>query len=230
MKEKLIIVGTSSTAKHVYEFICGYDLFDVVGFAVDTEYRTVEKFCDLPVFALETLDKVFEKRDIKLFVAVLWNRLNADRRKLYERLKNEGYYFANLVSPTAVIRGTLLGDNCWIHDFVVIQPEAEIGADTILMAFSLVGHDVKLGSHCFCGTKSTIAGGCYVGEQTFIGINCTIFDDTIVGEKCILGACTVVKRNVESFSIIKTDINNMVVKQMEEKDIEEKLLFKKNIR
>jgi acetyltransferase-like isoleucine patch superfamily enzyme len=51
-----------------------------------------------------------------------------------------------------------------------------------------------------------------------------------VGEKCILGACTVVKRNVESFSIVKTDTNNTISIQIGEDNIENKLLFKKNVR
>lgn len=230
MKEKIIIVGISSSAYEAYEFIKGYDLFEVVGFAVDKQYKTMDSYCGLPVFQLETLHKTYKKDDIKLFIAVLWNRLNADRRSLYERLKREGYRFVNVISPTAIIRGELLGDNCWIHDYVVIQPKAQIGANNMFMAFSLVGGAAKIGSHCFMGTKSTVAGGCEVGEQTFVGINCTVFDDTKIGKKCILGACSVVKRNVEDYSVVKTDVNNMIVNYVGKEKIESKLLFRENVR
>lgn len=230
MKEKIVIIGTSSTAYEVYEFIKGYDLYDVVGFAVDKQYKAMDVFCGLPVFELDILHEVYKKEDIKLFVAILWNRLNADRRYLYERLKAEGYNFVNLISPTARIRGALLGDNCWIHDYVVIQPGAKIAEDNMFMAFSLVGASSQIGAHCFMGTKSTVAGGCKIGEQCFIGINCTIFDDTNIGKKCVLGACSVVKRNIKDYSVVKTDANNMIVKEVGEQDIENKLLFRKNVR
>ena len=171
-----------------------------------------------------------DKNEVKLFVAMLWNRLNADRRSVYEKLKGEGYKFVNIISPLAVVRGKLLGDNCWIHDYVVVQPYSEIAENCMVMAFSLIGASAKIGAHCFTGAKSVVAGGCTIGEQTFVGINCTVFDDTKIGKKCILGACSVVKRNVEDYSVVKTDVNNMIVRQVGEENIENKLLFRENVR
>lgn len=230
MKEKLIIVGTSTTARHVYDFVKGYDLYEIIGFAVDDIYRNIDAFCDLPVFSIEKLNEIINKEEVKLFVAVLWNRVNSDRRVLYERLKREGYHFANLISPLAVIRGEVLGDNCWIHDYVIVQSGASVRDNCLLMAFALVGDFAILGSHCFMGTKSTVAGKCEIGEQTFIGISCTIFDNTKVGKKCILGACTTIKRNVDDYTIVKTAKDNVLVVKSDEENIENKLMFKKNVR
>ena len=80
------------------------------------------------------------------------------------------------------------------------------------------------------GTKSTVAGKCEIGEQTFIGISCTIFDNTKVGKKCILGACTTIKRNVDDYTIVKTAKDNVLVVKSDEENIENKLMFKKNVR
>lgn len=228
-KEKIIIVGTSVTAKHVYDFVTSYDLYEVEAFAVDSKYKESDMYEGLPVYPLEDLDKYIDKSKIKLFIAILWNRLNADRRDIYLRLKGQGYSFVNIISPKASVRGTIQGDNCWIHDFVVIQKGAVIRNNTAIMAMALVGADVIMGDHCFMGAKSVVAGGSTVGEQCFIGINCTIFDDTSVGNKCILGACTVVKRNVPDCSLIKT-ASDLLVEQYRPEEIENKLLFRKNIR
>lgn len=229
MKEKLIIIGTSTNAKHVYEFVKDYDLYDIKGFAVNKKYLTNTEFMGLPVYAIEELDKVADKSKVKLFVALLWNRLNADRKKLYLELKEQGYSFANLISPKASIRGKLSGDNCWIHDFVTIQNDSCIGNNVAMMAYSLVGTGSTIGDHCFMGAKSTVAGGCSIGEQTFIGLSATVFDATTVGKKCILGACTAVKRNVPDYSLYKTS-SDMVIKEYDENTIEEKLMFSKNKR
>ncbi len=230
MKEKLIIIGISTSAKHVFDFVNGYDLFQVMGFAVDAEYKDKDTFCGLPVYELEKLEQHFDRNEIKVFVAILWNRLNADRRSLYERMKKNGYHMANLISPHAVVRGRIKGDNCWLHDYVIVQSEAEIESDCMLMAFTLIGDYSKIGPHCFTGTKSTVGGKSMIGEQTFIGMNCTVFDDTIIGKKCILGACTVVKRNVPDYSVVKTVSDNCTTLQLNEDIIEQKLLFRKNVR
>ncbi len=227
-KENIVIVGLSSTAEHVCHFIKEYDLFNIIGFAVDREYLNETTFQGYPVYAIDDLHKIINKKEDFLFVAMLWNKLNSDRRKVYERLRADGYKFANIISPTAKIRGELLGDNCWFHDYTIVQYGAKIGSDVMAMAFSLIGAHVNLGSHCFLGTKSTVAGGCNVGEQTFIGINSTIFDDRNVGEKCIVGACSVVKRDLPDFSVCKTSLENMTVKTYSSEIIESKLQFNLN--
>lgn len=229
-KNKLIIVGASSTAKQAYDFVKEYELYEVIGFAVDAQYKNNDTFCNLPLYDLDKIENILDKKDFKVFVAALWNRLNADRRQIYEKLKEKGFQFANLISPFARIRGRIKGENCWIHDYVVIQSDSEIGEDCMIMAFSLVGAFSRIGAHCFLGTKSTVAGECEIGVQSFIGMNCTVFDNTRVGKKCILGACTAVKRNLEDYTIVKTQINTNVLEKIDKELIEDKLMFSLNVR
>lgn len=228
--EKLAIVGISSTAEHVYEFVKYYKLYEVTCFVVDKEYKTCDSYMGLPVYDFDELDSHYNHSEIYLFIAMLWNRLNADRRGVYERLKARGYKLANIISPTAKIRSDIKGDNCWIHDYVVIQNNTILGNDQMLMAYTLIGADVVLGNHCFFGAKSTIGGNCVVGEQSFIGINATVFDDTSIGRKCIVGACTAVKRNMPDCSRYVTSSDNIVIKQYSEDEIESKLVFSENKR
>lgn len=228
--EKLIIVGTSTTAKHLYDFVIYHNLFDIIGFAVNREYKQIDKFCNLPVYELENLEKLLIKQDFKIFVAMLWNKLNRERRDVYEYCKGKGFKFANIISPLAVLRSELKGDNCWIHDFVVIQNDSIIGSNVMIMSQTLIGADTQVGSHCFFGAKSLLGGGSKVGEQTFIGLNATVFDDTIIGKKCIVGACTAVKRNLPDYSRYVTLSDNINVKQYNKDEIELKLMFSKNIR
>lgn len=227
--EKLIIVGTGTNGRHVYEFVKMYKLFDIIGFAVDEKYITEKSFKGLPVYPLEKLNDYVNKNEVKLFVALLWNHLNGDRKYLFERLRSEGYSFANIISPTAIIRGEIKGSNVWVHDNVIIQNDTVIEDNVAIMAMTLIGADSHVYSHCFFGAKSLLGGGSIVGEQTFVGINCIIFDGTIVGKKCILGACTAVKRNVPDFSLYKTS-SDMVIKQYGEEEIENKLIYSLNKR
>ena len=232
MKEKLIIVGTSTTAHQAYDFVKYHGLYDVVGFAVDREYYKESEFMGMPVYELEKLDEIPGIQDTFLFIAMLWNKLNKDRKDVYYRLKSGGggYRFANLISPTAVIRGKLKGDNCWIHDYVVIQSDAEIGTNCMIMAHTLIGAYVSLGDHCFCGARSVIGGGASVGSQTFVGINCVVYDETKVGSQCILGACGAIKRNVADRTIVKPQASYMESKSYPEDVIESKLMYKCIIR
>lgn len=226
--KNLVIIGIQETSKHLTAFIEEYKLFNIIGYAVNEKYKDKDLFLGKPVFTIENLSSVIDKEKDFLFVSVLWNHLNGDRRRLYEKLKSEGYRFANLISPKASIKGLINGDNNWINDYVITGAYSEIGSDCYMMSFSMLGHHARLGSHCFVGAKSLIGGGCVIGEQTFIGLNATIFGSMKVGKKCIIGACTGVKRDMPDFSSWKTS-SDYVVKTYDESIIEEKLVTSKQI-
>ncbi len=230
MKEKLIIVGISQTAEQLFSFVQKYELFDVLGFAVDKKYINDTTFMGLDVYALEDLDTIFDKNSIKLFVALSWNKLNADRRDLYNRLKSLGYSFANVISPNSYVYGTIEGDNCWVHDLVSIYYDARVGSNNIFLTSALVGSSSTIGSHCFCGVKSTVCGECSVGNQTFIGTNATVFDGRKVGNKCLIGGCVAVNRDLPDNSLIKFGAGAQQIKQYSEQEIEAKLVPIKNVK
>ena len=228
---KLMIIGADTTAELVYMFVKKYNLFETVGFAVDPEYKKQETYLGLPVYCIDEIEKIIDVDNDYIFVAVFWDQLNLKRRRLYERLKSKGIYkFANIISPKASVDEVIAGDNCWIHDFVVIQPTARIESNVFIMPQSLIAHHTTVHEHCFCNTQSIIASRCDIGEQTFVGIHATIFDGTTVGEKCIVGACAAVKRNLEKYSVCKIGSDNMVIKNYGKDIIEQKLLKSKNVR
>lgn len=228
--KRLIIIGTSTTAATILQFVQHYKLFNVIGFAVNKSYLTADEYCGLPVYPIEELDTIINKENDRIFVAMQWNKLNAERRSVYERLKCEGWHFANLVSPHAVVNGLLVGDNCWIADNAIIDFGATIGNDVFVKIAAFVADNTTVHDHCFIGAKSTIGGGCTIGEQTFVGLNSTIFDCTTIGRKCLVGACSIVKRNLPDFTRCKTSSDTCEIKQFGEDEIESKLMFKKNVR
>ena len=227
--ENLIIIGLSSTARHVYSFVNYHKLFNVIGFAVNEVYRNTDTFNGLPVYGLESL-KNEKLGEYSVFIAMLWNHLNGDRQRLYNYCKEQGFRMANLISPLAVLRSPIIGDNCWIHDYVIVQNDSVIESDVAIMAGSLIGANTHVGAHCFFGAQTVFGGGSSIGERSFVGIKATVFDGTKIGNKCIIGACAAVKRNMPDFSKWATASDDIVIKQYTENEIEEKLMFSKNKR
>jgi len=227
---RLFIVGTSVAGNNICKFVEKYNLFEVAGFAVNRQYKTAETFLGKPIYCLEEIDQVMDKSKDFLFIAIQWNQLNADRRKVYETLKSMGYRFANLVSPLASINGQITGDNCWITDFVCIDTDARIGNDVFVQVGACVCDHALVGDHCFIAAKSTVGGGVKIGEQSFIGFGAIVFDDTTIGKKCIVGAATALKRNLSDYCVYKTSSDSCIVKEYSEDTIEQKLQFRKNVR
>lgn len=229
--EKIVLIGIGDTAKDVYYFVKDYNLFDVIAFAVDSEYIRHDYFCDLPVISIDELVSRSKYTEIGVFITFQWNYLNSQRRKMYERLKSLGIRFVNIISPYSVIHSEVeIGSNCWIADNVIVESNVRLGNNTFVKSRATIGHYSRIGSHCFIGIASVIGGKSIIGDQSFIGMNATVFDEVVVGEKCILGSCTVIKRNLEAYSLVKYSNNNCLQFQYSEDDIVYKLVASKSIR
>lgn len=233
--KNLVIVGISDAADRIARFVERYSLYNIIGCTVNKEYVPEGGMAEVggvnrKVFPLEELDKFIDKENDLLFVAVLWNRLNADRRYLYEKVKSMGCHFANIISPNAQVRGELLGDNCWICDGVIVQEHVKFGNDIFVMDNAMVGHWTMVSDHVFIAIRATVCGAVDIGEQCYIGANATVFDEVKIGKKCLIGGATVAKRSVPNFSVVKIPSDTMIIKQYPEDLIESKWLAHYNVR
>lgn len=228
--DNLLIVGTSTTARSIYKYVVDYNLFNLLGFVVDQAYKTCDVYCDMPVFTFDNLPEDFNKSVDRLFVAMEWDRLNATRKKLFNRLREEGYHFANIISPHAIIHGEIRGENCWICDNVVIENDSVVYDDNFIKTGAIVQHVSVIESHCFIGARAQMAGGVHIGEQSYIGIGAIIFNGVNIGRKCLVGGATYVKRHLPDFCAIKTKNDEFVIKQYGEDEIEAKLLASIKVR
>lgn len=217
--EKLVLVGTSSLAAQTLDFVERYQLFDVIGFTVNEAYIKEPIFLGKPVFPIEELDKHIDKNSVKLFSTVTWyNYLNRERKKIFELLKGEGYKFANLISPHALVYTEDLGEGNWIHDFAHIGYGVHIGDDNVIRMKCMIGHDSVIGNHNFFAVNSIVGGHDYFNDCCFIGLNSLIHNRVAVGNKCVIGGGAIVKKDLPDFSLVVAD--NSFVKQCDEAKIE----------
>ncbi len=217
--EKLVLVGTSSLAAQTLAFIERYQLFDVVGFTVNEAYIKEPVCMGKPVFPIEELDKYINKENVKLFSTISWyNYLNRERKKVFEQLKQDGFKFANLISPNALVYTDDLGEGNWIHDFAHIGHGVHIGDDNVFRMKCVIGHDSVIGDHNFFGVDSVVGGHDFFKDCNFIGLRALIINRVAVGNKCVIGAGTVVKKDLPDFSLCVAD--NSFVKQCDEQKIE----------
>ena len=231
--KKIAIIGAHTNARVIYYMIKKYNLFEVACFAVDKEYLHGEKeYLGLPLIAIDELPKYISKETDYVFIGVLWNNLNSDRRHLYEKMKCLGYKFVNVISPTAVIQEEVkLGENILICDNAIIECNTSIGDDTYIHGGAFVSESCNIGRHCFLGIKSLTAGAVTLGDQCFVGVGATLFDEVKIGEKCVIGARTIIKRHLPSYSMVKTKTSELqVIEQLDADSITGKIVAGKNIR
>ena len=122
---------------------------------------------------------------------------NTVRKKVFEKLRNDGYLIINAVSHLAYVSPRAeLGCGVVVMPFSVVNIGVRIGDGTIINTRASVDHDTVVGDFCHIAPGSALCGFVNVGNESFICAGSTVIDRITIGEKAIVGAGAMVNRNV----------------------------------
>ena len=199
-KKKLIIVGDSAFAEVAYECFTYDSEYEVVAFAVESEYRSKKTLFGLPVFTLEEVEEQFSPVDTFFYAALVYTKLNRLRARLFQVMKAKGYTPASYISTRAFIwRNVQLGEHCFIFEDNTIQPFVEIGDNVVLWSGNHIGHHSKIHANCFVASHAVISGFCEIGENSFVGVNATLANNVTIGRDNWIGlGATIVKKTPDN--------------------------------
>jgi sugar O-acyltransferase (sialic acid O-acetyltransferase NeuD family) len=168
----------------------------VVAFTVHERYLQSRDLGGLPVVPFERLTESHPPDRHAMFVAVGFSGVNRVRREIYEQCKTFGYELISYVNSTATYwDGLELGDNCFVFEENVIQPNVRIGNNVILWSGNHIGHDSIIDDHCFIASHVVISGNVRIGASTFVGVNATFRDGIDVAPRCIIGAGALIMKD-----------------------------------
>jgi UDP-N-acetylglucosamine acyltransferase len=102
---------------------------------------------------------------------------------------------------------TRIGDRNRIREFVTIHRGTEgggmlteVGSDNLLMAYTHVAHDVRLGDHTVLANGVTLAGHVLIGDWAVIGAFSGVHQFCRVGRHSMIGGYSVVTQDVLPYS------------------------------
>lgn len=197
-----MIFGVGDFARTAKTYLTADSDHVVVAFTVNREYADRDVLDGLPVVPFESLQHSHPPSDHEMFVAIGFSGVNRRRRAVYEDVKQQGYSLITYVSSAAVaVGGVDVGDNCFIFEANVIQPNVSIGNDVIIWSGNHIGHDSKIGDHCFIASHAVISGNVEIGASCFVGVNATLRDGVRVGPECVIGAGALIMKDTEPGSV-----------------------------
>jgi len=119
------------------------------------------------------------------------------RQAVYDRYVVQGYRFATLVHPSAVIAvDATLGAGVQVMALAVVQVGAVLGADVLLNTRASVDHDSRVGEHCHVAPGATVCGDVTLGPVSHIGAGATVVQGIRLGAGCLVAAGATVIRDV----------------------------------
>lgn len=119
------------------------------------------------------------------------------RCKLYEYFKGQGYTFAQVIHPSAIISSDIkILEGVQIMAGAIIQTGAVIAENTIINTRVVVDHDTFIDKHVHLAPGTTVSGGVSIGEGTFVGAGSTIIQGIKIGAHCVVAAGSVVIQDI----------------------------------
>jgi sugar O-acyltransferase (sialic acid O-acetyltransferase NeuD family) len=197
-RRDVVIFGTGDFARVAEVYLSLESSMNVVAFTVDREYIDTDELSDLPIVPFEDIERTHPSKDFAMFVAIGFRGVNRARAEVYGRCKSLGYELISYVNSRSTFWGEIeMGDNCFVFEENVIQPNVRLGSDVILWSGNHIGHDSSIGDHCFIASHVVISGNVTVGSHCFIGVNATLRDGVTVGPNCLIGAGALIMRDTE---------------------------------
>lgn len=202
---KVVIFGAGKIADEAYFYLTNDSPYEIVAFTVDGQFITQKEKLGLPVVPFEDVTRLYAPNDFKMFVAVGYQDLNKFRARKYEEAKGAGYELVSYVSSRASNFGKVeIGDNCFVLEFVTIQPCSRIGNNVFIWSGNHVGHHASVGDHCYVAGNVVISGNTRIEPYCFLGVSATLGHEITVGSESFIGAGSLITKNVEPKSVYIT--------------------------
>ena len=99
-----------------------------------------------------------------------------------------------------------IGNNNIIREYCTLNPgtgegaKTIVGDDNLLMAYSHIAHDCRVGSGCVLANNSTLAGHVSIEDKAVIGGLVAIHQFVRIGMLAIIGGCSKVVQDIPPFS------------------------------
>ncbi len=201
--KKLIIVGTGEFGETAFEYFSADSAYEVVGFAVEREFRKANEMMGCPVVDFEAMETLFPPTEYEAFVAVTYIKLNRVRMRLFQECKKKGYTCASFVSPyTFRWDNVEIGENCFIFENNTLQRKVKIGDNVVLHSGNTISHQTVVEDHCWLAPGGNIAGLCNIGRGSFLGTSITLGDNVSLAEDTVLGAGAVTVKSLKEPGLV----------------------------
>ena len=101
-----------------------------------------------------------------------------------------------------------MGDDNTIREYVTISRgtaggggTTRVGNHCLIMAYTHIGHDSSIGSHCILANGATLAGHVTVEDHASVGALCPVHQFCHIGQHAYIGGGTTITQDVLPFSL-----------------------------
>jgi sugar O-acyltransferase (sialic acid O-acetyltransferase NeuD family) len=200
---KILIYGGGGHAKTCIDILRQMRMFEIHGI-IDTKHEIGSMVLGVPVIGNdEDLEHLYRDGYHMIVNGVGAVDNHSIREKIFNRLKNIGFYIPNIIHPKAAVEPSVkLGEGNQIMAGAVVGSDASIGNNCIINSGSIVSHDCKLGDNVHVAPGAILAGNVSIGNNTLIGMGSSTYLKVKIGSNVVVYNGCVINHDINDNSII----------------------------
>lgn len=175
---------------------------NILGIMDSSPEQIGQSVLDVPILGCEDeILKQYSPTNIQLVNGIGSTISTAKREYIFNRHKNMGYHFLNVIHPSVYIgQNVMLGEGIQAMAGSIVQSGSHIGNNVIINTHATVDHDCFIGDHVHLAPSTTCCGAVTIGNRTQVGCGAIIIQNVKIGEQSLIAAGAVVIRDVTSHS------------------------------
>ena len=190
--KKVVVIGGGSYAKVVISILKQIKSFEIVGYTDVSDKGRI-----LGIMYLgkdDVLRKLYATSKIKSAVIGIGQLHNSNaKKKVVLELKNIGYNFPVVISPTAYVNEEVtIGEGTIVRNNALISASSKIGLFSIIGTSVNINHDTEIGNYTNITIGSTVGIECQIGNDVLIGMGSTVMNYVKIADNCFIGAGSLV--------------------------------------
>lgn len=196
--EKIVILGNGGHARSLVDIIEREKRYEIAGYVVN------ENDPDMPdakyprLGGDAQLEQIFQSgvKNAALGVGYMGN--SGLREKLWEQLKQIGFFLPVICDPSAVLaEDARIGEGSFIGKGSIVNANASVGKMCIINTGAIIEHDCEVEDFSHISVGSVLCGNVKVGAASFVGANATVIQGVSIGRGCVIGAGTTIRKDLK---------------------------------
>ncbi len=195
-KKPVILLGAGGHAKVLLDILLEQNV-EIIGIAEKDGTDKSAGVYGVPVIGSDSDVERYSPDTIELVNGIGSIGSTVLRHRIYEKFKQQGYRFRQVVHPTAIVsRRAELCEGVQVMAGAVINIGTRVGENSIINTRASVDHDCVIAAHVHIAPGVTLSGGVSVGDGSHIGTGAAVVQGVEIGANVIVGAGAIVLKNV----------------------------------
>lgn len=192
----LALYGFGGLGHELYEMACQinqkYAQWEKI-VAID-DFSHEEMTDNVAVYTYERLKSSYLREQVEISICVGEPQ---NRKKLYEKVIEDGYKTATLIHPDVHVPSTSkIGQGVIITSGVYISTNVHVEDNVLVNVHCVIGHDVILQRNAVLSPNVALGGNCNIGANSYIGMSVPVKEGIIIGSDTVIGMGSVVLRDI----------------------------------